>query len=402
MGPEFLNDLIGNDASEIVTKLIVAALILLLTMLIRRLAKPVISYVIHLTSRTNTALDEKLVTALLPPAKLLVGIGGIWIAFIVLETPDRIEKLGGQLATSLIAVAMFWSIYRSVDIVADSIIPLAYRDPRIDTNIIRFGRQLSKGIVLIFAFVIVMQQLGYNLNGLLAGLGLGGLAVALAAQEALSNLIGYFAIMADSPFVIDDFIDTSAGTGTVERIGFRSTQVRKLDQSLVFIPNSLLARTSVTNWSRLIKRRLDMYLGITYESSPEQILSVVQGIREMLNDHESVMQDTVVVQFVEFNDSSLDIRIIAYLEIRDWGEFQVAKQDINLRIIGVLNERGVEVAFPTRTIMLERPDTAKSPADLKEIPLEIGPEPPPQTLKMHPSDANDEAADSGGDEGEGR
>lgn len=400
MGPDFLNDLIGNGASDLVTKLIVAALILVLTMLIRRLAKPIIGYLLHLTSRTDTALDERLIGALLPPAKLLVGIGGIWIAFIVLETADHVERLGGQVATSLIAVAIFWAAYRCVDILADSVLPLTYQDPRLDTNLVRFGRQLVKGIISVFAFVIVMQQLGYNLNGLLAGLGLGGLAVALAAQEALSNLIGYFAIMADSPFVIDDFIDTSVGTGTVERIGFRSTQVRKLDQSLVFIPNSKLASTSITNWSRLIKRRLDMTVGITYGASSDQILSVIQGIREMLDNHPDVMADTVVVQFIEFSASSLDIRVISYLEIRDWGEFQAAKQDINLRIKGILEERDVEMAFPTQTLFIERPEPKRIEDAPKDLPLDIGPEPPPQNLKMHPADANDEAADGGGDEGE--
>ncbi|PJF44498.1 MAG: hypothetical protein CUN55_03730, partial [Phototrophicales bacterium] len=283
-------------------------------------------------------------------------------ALLVLDFNDQVSNLISGISTSLIAVTFFWGVYRLVDVFADEVVLIAQTNDRLDTNIIRFGRQLTKALIIIFAFVIVVDRLGYNLNGLLAGLGLGGLAVALAAQEALSNLVGYFAIVADSPFAVGDFIVTEKASGTVEHIGFRSTRIRQLDQSLVLVPNSILASSPITNWTRLSKRRLDMNLGLTYNTKPDQLLSVVQEIRNMLENHPRVLvKDSVFVQFFNFNESSLDLRIICYINEPNWGLFHAIKEDIYIRMMQILDEHGVEIAFPTRTIVIE---SATPPIDV--------------------------------------
>jgi MscS family membrane protein len=224
----------------------------------------------------------------------------------------------------------------------------------LDEKLTQIAQQIVKAIVIILGIAAVIQAWGYNVSGLVAGLGIGGLAVALAAQNTLENVLGYFVILADQPLNVGEYVVFGDISGAVESIGFRSTRIRVLDQSLVTVPNKTIMNANVTNWSRLIKRRLNMTLGIAYSSSPDQILSVVQAIRDMLQNHDLVQADSVVVQFVGFNESSLDVMIICFMNTPDWGDFQAAKQDINLRIINILDERGVEVAFPSRTLIIEQ------------------------------------------------
>lgn len=372
--PDFLIDLVGKQSAETITKLVLAFLVLLLTFIItRRLLKLLLSNLLRVTKRTNTNYDERLVRAIDPPLRLLLTVVGVWVALVILElSPNTIEIIE-QTASSLVAVSIFWGIYRIVDVVADGIVLLSGRTRHIERDLVHFGQQVVKALVIVVAFAVIMGQFGFNLNGLLAGLGLGGLAVALAAQDALSNLIGYFVIVGDSPFGVGDYIVSESGAGTVEHVGFRSTRLRQLDASLVVIPNAKLTEGSITNWTRISRRRLDMNVGLTYSSSPGQILAVVQSVREMLVNHERVIKDTVFVEFFNFGESSLDIRVICYIDEPSWNDFHRIKADMYLRMMTLVEKHGVEIAFPTRTVVLQR----SLPVPAVVEPLEpIFPQPP--------------------------
>jgi MscS family membrane protein len=395
---ELADGIFGANAGDVEIRLGLAVLILLLAWLVTRFTSRLVGFLSKRLIRTTTIPVEKLVEAFMPPVRFLAAVFGIWLAWTVLNVDVRFERTIDQAFSVLVLLAVFWAMHRSVDILVDALESQKGRIDRLDANLIRFMRQVGKALVIIFAFVIIMQELGYNLNALLTGLGIGGLAVALAAQDAISNLIGYFVIMADSPFHIGDYVVTRDAEGVVEGIGFRSTRIRRLDQSLVYVPNSILAGSSLTNWSRLEKRRLNMSLDITYGSSPEQILAVVTAIRAMLNNHEQVINDTAIVQFVSFKDSSLEIMVICFLKTPAWGDFQATKEDINLRIMQILTEHGVEFAFPTQTVFIEQAvpfedRTTRRPMPIPAVEMEppaepaIGPPVPPSV----PPDAANEA-----------
>ncbi len=359
---DFLSDYLGDDAANLVTRLLFVVAILLLTWLIRQIVSAIIPGMIRrVTQRTSTALDNRVIDALLPPTRFLVSVGGLWVAMLALELPDAIQRAISIVLTSLAAYGIFWAIYRLVDPGVHVFMALS-RSTMGETSIstllneklTQIAQQIVKAIVIILGIAAVIQAWGYNVSGLVAGLGIGGLAVALAAQNTLENVLGYFVILADQPLNVGEYVVFGDISGAVESIGFRSTRIRVLDQSLVTVPNKTIMNANVTNWSRLIKRRLNMTLGIAYSSSPEQILSVVQAIRDMLQNHDLVQADSVVVQFVGFDESSLEVMIICFMNTPEWGDFQAAKQDINLRIINILNERGVEVAFPSRTLYVEQ------------------------------------------------
>ncbi|HML24492.1 MAG TPA: mechanosensitive ion channel family protein [Aggregatilinea sp.] len=354
-----LRDAIGNDTSEALTRLGIIALILLVTWVVRWIVLTMIPrFVSKITRRTRTTIDERLVTIIEPPLRFLITTLGVWLALRVLNFPYGISDVINRIMSSLVAIAFFWAAYRGVELGVSLFQRVLRRTSTPVSNIANSRlslamEQLARATVILFAATSVLQTWGYNVGSLIAGLGIGGLAVALAAQDALANLIGYFVILADEPFVVGEFIVMGDLSGTVEKLGFRSTRVRMLDQSLVTVPNKTIVNSNIRNWSRLSKRRLNMTLGIEYGNQPDVVLSTVQAIREMLVTHDLVEPDSVVVQFTDFGASSLDLMIIAFMKTPGWNEFQAARQDINLKIMALLDDRGVGIAFPTHTVMLE-------------------------------------------------
>ncbi len=378
-----LIELLGEDGADVLARLLAAVLILALTWLVRRLVGVLARYTTHrLTRWTESDWDDQIAEALVPPIRLLILVGGVEIAALALALPDPFAYWLRAVLNTLVAYGIFWALYRLVAPVIAIAWALSRRTVRdaalskaLEQKLSRVLVQIARALIMVLGFAVVLESWGYDVAGLVAGLGIGGLAVALAAQDTLANLFGYFVILADEPFRVGEYIVFGDVSGTVEHIGFRSTRLRAVDQSLIAVPNSTLMNATIINWSRLAKRRLKMTLGLEYASSPQQILAVVQAIREMLRAHEQVQADSVIVQFVEFNESSLDVLIVCYMTVTAWADFQAAKQDINLRIMRILDTHGVGVAFPTRTVFLEHVQHAEPPsvAVSEELPAE---EPP--------------------------
>lgn len=204
--------------------------------------------------------------------------------------------------------------------------------------------------------VIVIQVWGYDVTGLIAGLGIGGLAISLAAQDTLSNLFGFAAIVSDRPFVVGEYVKTKDVEGLIEHVGLRSTRVRQLDQAIVSVPNSMLASTAVLNWSRLARRRLDLTLGITYRTSADQMEDLLQQLRALLAQREAVDGDSIVVYLVDFGQSSLNILIRCYVNIADWGQFTAEKERILIEIMRLVERLGLQIAFPSQSLYIENAD----------------------------------------------
>jgi MscS family membrane protein len=200
----------------------------------------------------------------------------------------------------------------------------------------------------------VIQNLGYSVSSLLAGLGIGGLAVALAAQESLGNFFGSISIIADRPFKVGDWIQVGDRVdGDVEEIGLRSTRVRTWSKSQLTIPNKVMAGEIIENWSRMPKRRVKQIVGVTYETKPEDMGALVEDIRELLRADEDVHQEFILVNFTDFGASSLDILVYYFTKTTKWLEHMDVRQRINLKIMKAVNARGLSIAFPTRTVYFE-------------------------------------------------
>jgi len=208
--------------------------------------------------------------------------------------------------------------------------------------------------VIILCVLFILEAFGQSITSLLAGLGIGGLAFALAAQDTVSNLFGSFTIFTDKPFHIGDWVRIGDAEGTVEEVGFRSTRIRRFDQAQVTVPNSQFIKNDVINFSAMKKRRIKFNLGVTYGTSPEQMTKVVEGIKQMIKEDYRFDHTFSMVHFTEFGDFSLSIFIYCFTKTTVWGEFLSVREEFNLKIMQLLEELEVEIAFPSQMIYFDK------------------------------------------------
>lgn len=225
----------------------------------------------------------------------------------------------------------------------------------VDKILIPFLSKVFRLIVLALAFVAIASTWGYDVNGFIAGLGLGGLAFALAAKDLLANIFSGIVIITDKPFSIGDWIKTSEVEGSIEDINFRSTKIRAFDQSLVTVPNSTLVNTPIVNFTKRSMRRVTFELTVTYDTPGYKLKMCISEIEKLLRTHPGVDQQTIFVKFDSFGASSLNIFLYFFTTTVIWEEYLNIKQDINFKIMEILESEGVSFAFPSTSVYVETP-----------------------------------------------
>lgn len=217
-----------------------------------------------------------------------------------------------------------------------------------------FLAKIIKVIINIVSIILIIQELGFDLQGLIAGLGLGTVVITLAAQDTAKNLFGGLVIFLDKPFKVGDYIQLSTYTGTVEEISFRSTAIRTLDGTVLHIPNSEVSSVAITNWSELNKRRYLTNLTITLDTPLEKVEKVRTEIENMLLNKEEILSDTISVKFQNILDSGIQIVVIAYTNIVSYALFLELKEKLNYNIMQILEDNKVELAYNTQTIYVKK------------------------------------------------
>jgi MscS family membrane protein len=228
------------------------------------------------------------------------------------------------------------------------------RGGSIDGQLVRVVLRLASLVILVFLIIQAADFFGIPLTPVVAGLGVGGIAIALAVRPTLENIIGGMTLFADKPVRIGDFCRFGEEHGTVEEIGLRSTRLRKLDDTLVSVPNADFSQRDLTNYAH---RRCWLYqtsLGLRYETTPEQLRYVIAKLRELLLGHPKVSPDSLHVRFHNFGAYSLDLKLFAYIRTRDWLQYLAIRENINLRVIDIVKEAGTGFAFPSQTAYLRR------------------------------------------------
>ncbi len=227
------------------------------------------------------------------------------------------------------------------------------KDPS-DTTLLIFISKTTKIIIYLIAFVIILKEFGYDINGLIAGLGVAGLTVSLAAQDAAKNLFGGVIIILDKPFKKEDWIKTTSLEGIVEEITFRSTRVRTFDDTIVVVPNSTLANIEITNWSKMQKRKVISNIQLEYSASLKQLSNCVSKIEKMLKDHKEINKDVINVYFTEIADSGYNVLVHYFTDSTDYSSYLRIKEDVNYKIIEILNSENVELAYPSQAIYVKK------------------------------------------------
>jgi MscS family membrane protein len=226
-------------------------------------------------------------------------------------------------------------------------------ESKLDDQLTPILKRLLRGLVFFVGGLKMLTIFGADVTTVIAGASIGGLAVALASQDTVRNLIGTFMIFLDKPFQIGDWIVGGGLEGTVEEVGFRSSRIRAADTSVFTIPNSKLSEIVINNLGLRLYRRYKTVLGIRYDTPPELIEAFVKGVRALVDTHPDTRSEDYNVEFTGFGDSALEILLNVYFKNPGWGKEQSSKHRLHIAIVKLAKELGVEFAFPSQTLMIE-------------------------------------------------
>ncbi len=318
----------------------------------------------RIVRRSESQLDDTLLEASLSP--LRVAVMGFSLLFVTLlfKFDAQVVQIAQTIGRSLLIGAIFYAIIRFFEVI--SLQPTVFyrlTGLTIPERLLPFLNTVVRYLIIALGAIFILQELSFDVAALIASLGVVGIGISLASQDTVSNMFGFAAIVSDNPFKVGDFIKTPTVTGIVESVGVRSTRVRQLDQALVTVPNNLLTNAVVLNWSRLQKRRVSITLNFTYSASADQLRAVVAEIRDLLQKTEDVAADSVIVHFVDFSDSSLDVLVVFQVLLADWRQFTALKESIYLEIMGIVERLGLSFAFPSQSVYIE-----STPAEAQRLP----------------------------------
>lgn len=309
--------------------------------------------------------DVSLVKSALRPLGIL-AMAIVWrIGLGALGLPAPAQRALDVAVGFVAAAGAVWAAYRFIDILAEFFRDKAAQtDTRYDDLLIPLVRKSLKVFVVAFGLVFVADNLNVDITSLLAGLGLGGLAFALAAQDTVKNLFGSLTVLLDRPFQVGDWVVVGAVEGTVEEVGFRSTRIRTFYNSMITLPNSHLIATPVDNLGARTYRRWSTTLSLTYDTPPDKIVAFCEGVRELIRKHPHTRKDYFHVYANEFGAASLNVMLYVFFETPDWGVELQERHKLFLSILSLAAELDVEFAFPTQTLHVVRPGEMPEHVDL--------------------------------------
>ena len=309
---------------------------------------------------------DKFLQLLTKPFGVLILLIIFFLAFDRLEFPSHwnlVPRESFGLRMILFAcfqiamvISLTWIILRLIDFLA---LALAYKasltESKADDQLVPFIREALKIMVIILSFFFILGAIFHlNIASLIAGLGIGGLAIALAAKESLENLLGSFTIFFDKPFVLGDLVQVGNITGNVEKIGFRSTRIRTLEKSFVTVPNKKMVDAELDNLTLRTHRRVNFTIHLTYETSAEQLKAIIADIKKILNEHTLTSQEERTVHLTNLGNSALEISILYYVNSNNAAIFMQVKEEINFKIIEIVKKYNSHFAFPSTTVYLQK------------------------------------------------
>lgn len=305
-----------------------------------------------LAKYTENYYDDRIISALKAPIRFAFVLVAIHLFFLItLQETETIKKI----LNTLIMYDIFWAILAISEAIRELFHTFASRFSQdLYKEVGNFMLTIFKILVSGIGLGAMLQVWGINVTALVASLGLGGLAFALAARDAASNLFGSFSLLADKSIRIGEWIKVDGIEGIVEDIGMRTTKIRSFGKSLITIPNQIVANNPIENFSRRGVRRIKMNVGLTYSTSSTQILSIVEEIRYMLHNHPHISQkETLLVNFNAFGDSAMNIFIYTFTSTANWGKYLDIREDIHIEVMRIVEENGSDFAFPSQSLYIE-------------------------------------------------
>jgi len=330
---------------------VVALLAMALGSLLSRITRSVFG---RFARRTSTPYDDAIIARLGKPLSVGWAIACAYAMLVPLDLNPRAEDLIHRWLKALALVVFFWALARGVDVAQQQLSGSGWIRERPGTrSLLTLGAKFGQVFLLAVGVVALLSELGYPVASLLAGLGIGGLAVALAAQKTLENLFGALALGADQPFREGDFVSAEGLlVGTVETIGLRSTRIRTLDRTLISIPNGKLAELRLETFAVRDRLRFNCPLGLVLETTEPQMRAVLTGLDRLLRAHPKLWPEGVTVRFKEIGSFSLNLDVSAWFATTNFDEFMLIREDMLLAFMRVIAEAGTALALPARNVHL--------------------------------------------------
>lgn len=320
-------------------------------LLLKKSTKFILRFILKFTNRDMLRWQNKSLAAIERPSGTIVASAFWLFALYIFQFEGRTLSILTVAVQVIFSISIVWACYRLTDVFSEFIQEVADKTSTpLDDHLVPLASKSMRIFVIIFGSLITFQGLGFNVMSVLAGLGLGGLAFALAAKDACANLFGSIMILLDRPFAIGDWIVAGDVEGTVEEIGFRSTRIRTFYSSSISVPNSSLANANIDNMGVRHYRRMKADLGITYDTPPDKVEAFTEGIKNIIRANPYTRKDYFHVCFTQYGDFSLNIMVYLFLTSKDWSDELKEKQNLLLEILRLAKKLGVEFAFPTQTL----------------------------------------------------
>ena len=347
----FIENLKTVDIIDIVVAICVIILFKVLS--------PSITYIIIKLFKFNTK-NKKAIreSAFYTPLRVFFTILGVYIAVVFLKRPLNLQENVMSFVTKvfkIISVFAFAKGLASSFTTKSSLIKKFKNSSKnnLDDSMLEFCLKVFRVIIYIIALFIILAILEINLNGLVAGLGIGGIIVTLAAQDTAKNIFGGVVLFIDKPFNVGDWIQTDVYEGTVEDITFRTTRIRTAESTVINIPNSTIADSPVINWSKMEKRRYKIDLMLSLNTSSNQIEQVSNKIREMLASKPKVIESDTIITFTNIANNGLDLMIDIYVTTTVYKEYLILKNELNKEIMNIIHDARIEIANQATTVYIE-------------------------------------------------
>jgi len=333
--------------------LVLAVFVFLFVLLLRKFfTHIVLSFLQRVAKRSDTFYDDRIISALKDPLSFGFIVVGLHFFFLLVFMETDFVK---SVLNTLLVYTLFWAILSVIEALKELIYGLTSKfNPDLSKEMGNFILTILKIFIGGMGLAAILQVWGINVTALIASLGLGGLAFALAAKDTASNLFGSFALLADKSIRIGEWVKVGGVEGVVEDVGMRTTKIRSFQKTLITVPNQLVANQPIENFSRRGIRRIKMHIGLTYGTSSEQIVNIKNDIETMLREHENISQkDSLMVYFDSFGDSSLNIFIYTFTATANWEKYLATREDIHIKIMKIVEKNGSDFAFPSQSIYVE-------------------------------------------------
>ncbi len=328
---------------------------ILIGVILRRVFEFILdNYIRKITKKTTFTWDDDLLDGVARPVGFTFLMVFFSLSYANLQLPITINLYLSIILEIAVSCGIIWLFYNLSGVFSKYLTVITERtENKLDDQLVPLIRKSLRFFVITMGIILILQNNGYNVASLIAGLGIGGLAVALAARDTLANFFGSITIFLDRPFKIGDWIKIGNVEGIVEEVGFRSTRIRTFYNSLVSVPNSNVSNSDIDNYGMRKYRRLKTVLSLTYSTTPEQIEAFVEGIKGIVKANKNFRQDFYEVHFTTFGAHSLDILVYIFFKVPDWSTELQQRHNFLLEVLRLSKELGIEFAFPTQTLHVD-------------------------------------------------